>query len=162
MIVINENLYVGNQDDYESNVKFKDGWAVVHACKEPYHRQALGYSGRAIAKDHPEYLIAHRDNRLILNLVDVDNVDWINSIIIDEAIEFIGKMLSDGKKVLIHCNQGISRSPGIALLYLATKGFYSGKDFPSSEHEFKQICPAYNPAKGMRDYMSINWGKYCK
>lgn len=153
---------MGNQDDYEFNVRLQNGWAVVHACKEPYHRDALGYTGRAAAKDNPEYLIAHRGDRLILNLVDVDNVDWISPLIIDEAIIFIDEKISEGKKVLVHCNQGVSRSVGIALLYLATKGVYSGNDFMSSEQEFTQIYPNYNPAKGIRDYMIINWSKYCK
>ena len=162
MIKIKGNLYVGNQEDYECNVRLQSGWAIVHACKEPYHRQELGYSGRAASKNHPEYLIAYRGDRLILNLVDVDNVDWISPIIIDEAIAFIDEKLSEGKKVLVHCNQGMSRSAGIALLYLATKGAYSEKDFVTSEHEFEQIYPPYNPTKGIKDYMMINWSKYCK
>lgn len=162
MIEIIDGLYVGGQEDYEDYVKLQSNWAVVHACKEPYHRQALGYTGRAVAKDHPEYLIAYRGDRLILNIIDVDNVDWISPIIIDEAIKFINKKLSEGKKVLIHCNQGMSRSAGIAMLYLATKGMYSGKEFASSEQEFKRMYPPYNPAKGIHDFMIINWSKYCK
>jgi predicted protein tyrosine phosphatase len=162
MIKILENLHVGNQDDYEFTIKGLSNWAIVHACKEPYHRDALGYRGRAAAKNHPEYLIALRGERLILNLVDVDNVDWISPLIIDEAITFIDKKLSEQKNVLVHCNQGKSRSAGIAFLYLATKGIYSNKDFLSSENEFAQIYPPYNPAQGMRNFIMINWSKYCR
>ena len=158
---IYNNLYVGNQEDYEGNVKHQIGWAIVHACKEPYHRQALGYTGRAAYKEHPEYLIAHRGNRLILNLIDVDNVEWISPDIIDEAIAFIDENILASKKVLVHCNQGMSRSASIAFLYLATKGLYSGKDFISSEYEFAKLYPQYSPAKGMREYMLTNWEKYC-
>ena len=71
------NLFIGNQDDYESLVRLQDGWKVVHACKEPYHRRALGYSTRGAPKDHPEYLIAFRDNELILNMVDAADVSYI-------------------------------------------------------------------------------------
>jgi hypothetical protein len=46
MIEIHPNLYIGHQGDYEYQVKGQDGWAVVHACKEPYHRQLLGYTSR--------------------------------------------------------------------------------------------------------------------
>jgi hypothetical protein len=49
MVEIAKNLYIGSQDDYELNVKFQTDWFVIHACKEPYHRQALGYTGRAVA-----------------------------------------------------------------------------------------------------------------
>lgn len=76
MIEVKSNLFVGSQDD-EAAIRGQGGWFVVHACKEPYHRQALGYSGRGAPKDHPEYLIARREGRLILNLVDVDNVSYI-------------------------------------------------------------------------------------
>lgn len=75
MIERYSDLFVGNQDDYESNVKYKANWAVVHACKEPYHRLALGYSSKAAPKNHPEYLFAKRTNRLILNLVDADDLN---------------------------------------------------------------------------------------
>jgi len=86
MIEIYPNLYIGNEDDYESKVRSETGWCVVHACKDPYHRQALGYTGRAAPKEHPEYLIARRDNQLILNLVDADHTDLNQPItIIDET-----------------------------------------------------------------------------
>ena len=58
MIEIYPNLFVGDQGDYEYQVKGQDGWAVVHACKEPYHRQLLGYRTRGAPKGHPEYLYA--------------------------------------------------------------------------------------------------------
>lgn len=43
-----KNLYIGNADDYEQYVKGKDDWSIVHACKEPYHRKALGAALRFI------------------------------------------------------------------------------------------------------------------
>ena len=116
-----KDLFVGNENDYENTVKFQKDWAVVQACKEPYHRLALGYSGRAAPKNHPEYLIAVRGNRLILNLVDAADPAYISKEIIDSAIEFIKHHHIGEKKVFIHCNQGASRSAGIALLYLAVR-----------------------------------------
>ncbi|MBA2116847.1 hypothetical protein HOV93_40400 [Planctomycetes bacterium FF15] len=70
MIQIHQFLHVGSEHDYEKVVRHRPDWRVVHACKDPYHRQALGYSGRDAPKSHPEYLIARREHRLILNLVD--------------------------------------------------------------------------------------------
>ncbi len=83
MIEVHPCLFVGSQIDYESQVSSKPNWAVVHACKESYHRQALGYSGRAVSKEHPEYLIARRGARLILNLIDADNPAYIPDEIMD-------------------------------------------------------------------------------
>ena len=70
MVEIFPNLFIGTEQDYEYNVKGNPDWVTVHACKYPYHQRELGYTGRAAPKNHPEYLIARRDRRLILNLVD--------------------------------------------------------------------------------------------
>ncbi|MDO9036420.1 MAG: phosphatase, partial [Methanoregula sp.] len=110
MIEIYPNLFIGNENDYETKVRQESGWCVVHACKEPYHREALGYSGRAAPKNHPEYLIARRGNRLILNLVDAPDPAYIPKEIIDAALAFISANLNAGSHVLVHCNEGCSRS----------------------------------------------------
>jgi hypothetical protein len=162
MIEIYNGLFVGNEIDYENNVRQQNGWAIVHACKEPYHRQAVGYSGRACAKTHPEYLLAHRGNHLMLNLVDVDNPDWVSPIIVDEAMNFVDVNLMKGLKVLIHCNQGMSRSASLGLLYLAHIGQFHDMDFLIAEAKYINIYPPYQPAGGMRGYCLINWNKYCK
>ena len=73
MIEIFPNLFIGTEQDYEFNVKGKPDWVVVHACKEPYHRRELRYTTLGAPKGHPEYLIARRERRLILNLVDATN-----------------------------------------------------------------------------------------
>ena len=162
MIMISYGLYIGDEVDYAENVSMQKGWAVVHACKEPYHRAALGYTGRACSKDNPEYLIARRDNRLILNLVDVDNPDWISPIIIDAALAFIDEPLALGQQVLVHCNQGQSRAAGIGLLYLAGKNQFSGMTFEQAEEAFTKIYPDYSPAQGVRGFCAENWDKYNK
>lgn len=161
MTEIYPGLFIGNETDYEMTVKHQENWAVVHACKEPYHRQALGYSGRACAKEHPEYLLAYREDRLILNLVDVDNPAWISPTIIDNAIDFIDKHLAQGQKILVHCNQGQSRSASIGLLYLARKGEYTNCDFLEAESRYREKYPSYNPAYGIRGFCIQNWRQFC-
>ena len=162
MIEVLPNLYIGDQSDYEYNVRGKEGWFVVHACKDPYHREALGYTGRGAPKGHPEYLIARRGNRLILNLIDSDDPQYIPKEIIDAALEFIEKGLKSGKKVLVHCNLGESRSPSIGLLYMAIKGFISNQTFEDAEKEFRSIYPNYFPNRGMRMFLLKNWHIYCR
>jgi predicted protein tyrosine phosphatase len=109
MIEVYSRLFIGSELDYEGTVSHQSGWAIVHACKEPYHRQALGYSGRAVPSTHPEYLIAQRGKRLILNMVDTDNPRFFAKEMIIRALDFIDQQRADGLKVLIHCNQGESR-----------------------------------------------------
>ncbi|WP_018462803.1 dual specificity protein phosphatase family protein [Segatella paludivivens] len=153
------NLYIGSQDDYEQIVKYEDGWFVVHACKEPYHREALGYSGKGAPKESPEYFFAYRANRLILNLVDAPNPQYIPKQIIDEAIDFIDKHISESK-IFVHCNQGLSRSAVIGLLYLHHIGIISVNDFCEAEKEYLNYYPLYQPGDGMRMFAAENWDKY--
>jgi len=161
MIEIHPNPYVGNEYDYEFKVRHEAGWCIVHACKEPYHRQALGYRGRAAPKDHPEYLIARRGKRLILNLVDAPDPAYIPQKIIDTALEFIDASLRTGNQVLVHCNEGCSRSPAIGLLYLVKyTDLLPIDDFIQAEEVFRSIYPPYNPKNGIRGYMTTNWSRY--
>ena len=159
MIEVFSNLFVGNEADART-VLHTSGWYVVHACKEPFHRQALGSTGRGAPKDHPEYLIAERDGRLALNLVDAPNPAYIPKEVIDAALEAIHKNISQSK-VLVHCNQGMSRSPTIALLYLLKHTEELKFESLSSVLEkFKALYPAYGPAGGMSGFIEKYWFEY--
>ena len=162
MIEIYPDLFVGAQEDYEYRVKGQSDWMVVHACKEPYHRQALGYTSRGAPKNHPEYLIARRDNRLILNIVDADDPNYIPKEIIDSSLDFIKNGLHQSHKVLVHCNRGESRAPGIGMLYLAINTEILPKEFTEAEQSFRQIYPPYNPSGGMRGFLVRNWSNYVR
>lgn len=161
MIEIYPNLFVGHQGDYEYQVKGQEGWAVVHACKEPYHRQLLGYRGRGATKEHPEYLYAERGNRLYLNLVDADDPAYIPKQIIDKAIAFIHAKLGEGLKVLVHCNQGESRSPGIGLLYVLRHTDALPKtSLEDTFAKFSQIYPGFHPSGGISGFITERWEEY--
>jgi hypothetical protein len=156
---VHHNLFVGSQDD-EVSIRGQGAWFIVHACKEPYHRQALGYTGRAASKDHPEYLIARRPGRLILNLVDAADVNYIPAQIIDAALGDIHQNIASSK-VLVHCNQGMSRSPTIVFLYLLKfTDVFRRQDHDEDVRDFLKIYPPYAPAQGMADYVRLNWVKY--
>ena len=161
MIEIRTNLFVGHQGDYEYQVKGQDGWAVVHACKEPYHRQLLGYTTRGAPKDHPEYFFAERGNRLYLNLVDAPNPAYIPKEIIDKVISFIHEKLSEGLKVLVHCNQGESRGPGIGFLYLLQHSDALPKtSLDDALAKFRQIYSAFYPSRGISGFIAAHWEEY--
>lgn len=159
MTEVYKNLYVGSQYDYESNAKEFDSWCVVHACKEPYHRDALGYTGRGAPKDSPYYFYLYdKYNHLILNIVDADSPRFFDDNMIDEAINYCINGLKARKKVLIHCNQGESRAPSIALLVLRRIGFYT-QSFEESVKDFVNRYPFYNPKTGIYEYVRKRWNK---
>jgi len=162
MIEIYHNLFIGTELDYENTVKGQIGWRVVHACKEPYHRALLGYSGRGAPKDHPEYFFAIRGDRLFLNLVDANDPAYIPDVIIDKALSFIGETLKADNKCLVHCNLGESRSPSIGFLYLASKSLIPTGSFAEAEKEYMKLYPRYFPKNGIRGFIQNNWDKYIK
>ena len=147
---IDTNIFVGSLEDYE-NIKYNPDFVFVQACKEPCHRQALGYTGRAANKNHPEYLVAYRPQRIILNIVDADTGKYFSNILFEKSIEFISSNIKNQKKVLIHCNQGLSRSTSIGLLYLAINKKNRNRTFWDAKEDFLKIYPEYAP-KGVQDF----------
>jgi len=157
MVEIYKNLYVGSEIDYELNPRSFDDWFVVHACKEPFHRQALGYTGRATPKDSPYYLFLYDiHNHLILNIVDTQDSSFFNDVMIDEAIKYCIDGLAKEKKVLIHCNQGESRAPTIALMVLKKLNVAS-IDFDDVVDHLTSIYEIYNPKNGILEYTRNRW-----
>ncbi len=160
MTEIDKNIFVGNLIDYR-NYQFDTDFHFVQACKEPCHREALGYTKRTAEKNHPEYLIAYRERRIILNMTDPSTGKYFENILFQKSLEFIDENLNNGKKILIHCNQGISRSPSIGLLFLATKNKIRNESFEIAKEDFRKIYPNYAPS-GIREFLTLNWNNYIK
>ena len=167
------NLFCGNDDDWLNLLKTHypncnkvdepaDAWAVLHAAKEPCHRQFVGYIGRGAPKDSPEYLWAQRGNRLALNIVDAPQSIFFDKSMIDKALNFIEQKLGEGLKVLVHCNEGHSRSCSLCLLYLIKHGIIKGDTLEDCEAEFMKVYPGYNPGTGIRGFVKEHWPEYAK
>jgi hypothetical protein len=166
VIEIYPNLFVGSQNDLihaDSGIGIvSPGWFVITAAKEPWHREALGYKTQGAPKDHPEYLIAERERRLILNLVDAPDPAYIREEIIERALDTIDVALDAGDKVLLHCNQGNSRAPTIALLWLrfrcaVTRPFLARMTFHDACEAMAERYPGFDPAGGMLGYARAAW-----
>lgn len=131
---------------------------TIHACKHPCHQQAVNYQGH-LNKGHPEYLIAVRSDDLYLNMVDMDRLEheFIDPIL-KAALDFIDQHSSKGGKITIHCNQGISRAPSIAMLYLAKREkSLPGESFDEAVEAFRVSYPRYEPGRGISDYLRGHW-----
>ncbi len=170
MVEVFENLFVGDDGDYRNLEKEYDplavcdqpvdGWAVVHACRDPYHRQLLGYTTRGAPKDDPEYYYAVRGNRLFMNIVNAPKAIFFDPDLIDVALLFITKKINDGFKVLVQCNEGKNRAPSLALLYGLQEGLLSCDELEDCEAEMLGLYPDYEPGKGMREFVAENHERY--
>ena len=79
--------------------------------------------------------------------------------IITTALDFIEKKIEE-KNVLIHCNLGFSRSPALALLFLAKrKGVLNNASYQKAKTEFIKIFPNYLPGIGIDSYLNLYWSE---
>lgn len=159
MIEIFPNLYIGSGDDCSLGVVA--GWFVISAAKEPWHRAAVGYSDKAAPKGDPEYLIARRDGRLILNLIDAPDPAYIPDEIMSAAVDAIDTALAEGRKVLVHCNKGQSRAPMIGLLWLRYSKFagpfIKRLSFEDALAAYAELYPPISPGDGMKGFVKAKW-----
>ena len=156
MIKIHDNLFIGNDSDcfYDN----KEDWVVVHACKHPCHQRAVGYRGN-LNKNHPNYLILEEEKHLYLNMVDMNTMlsHEYTEPIVKAALNFIERNINS-KNVLIHCNLGRSRSPALAMLFLAKRKNILPKDsYKEAKREFMKLFPNYVPGIGIDSYLSKYW-----
>lgn len=129
-------------------------WAVVHACKEPCHRKAVGYSGK-IDTSHSHYLSLEKENHLYLNLIDPP-VPLFKLESFALFFDFVDRHIAE-RPVLIHCNQGLSRAPSLALLYMAKRqNTLSNERYERARADFEKDFP-YQPGKGIETFLKENW-----
>jgi hypothetical protein len=158
MIEVHPNLHVGSLHDCS---RFPG--PIVHACKEPCHRKAVGYNGK-LPTDHPSYLSLRKPGHLYLNIIDPPEPLFHPSLFLD-ALDFIDEHIDKAggprgaspASVLIHCNQGQSRAPSIALLWLASRTNMPSASLDQAAYAYKLLDPNYNPGQGIRSYLDQHW-----
>jgi protein-tyrosine phosphatase len=98
----------------------------------------------------------------MLNIVDADNPSFFAKSMINQALNFIEQQYSDGLNVLVHCNQGESRGPLIALIYMAARlQILPNESLEAAEQSFRNLYPYYNPKPGIRGHIKQYWQQYC-
>ena len=157
MIEIAPDIFLIKEDEMKKQLFVH--YALVNVS-QTYHYQAHGWKKGEDHKADPCYVTCIQNNIISLNWVDgpakyydyegkgVENFKAI--------LYFMRHALAHGRQILISCNKGVSRSPTIALLYMA-KVLHSLPDDPQeARKEFTKIYKFYNPG-GIWQFVSENW-----
>lgn len=155
MIKVYERVFVGTDRECHSGDSV---WAVVHACKCPCHQRAVGYQGN-LPQNHPNYLVLEKSADLYLNMIDPPKPLFMLSLF-TSFIHFASRHWDDGHSLLIHCNQGESRAPSLAMILLAKHiGIISDSSFDDARRDFVIIFPSYTPGLGIQSYLQQHWSE---
>lgn len=140
-VEIFDNIFIGSMHDYELNKKELKDYKVICCAKHPYFKKS----------DDIDFY--YDKNVLYLNLIDADKIEYINKKAIQEAINYYIKNINN--KFFIFCNQGLSRSPTIALILLILIGDkrINISSIDQIMYSFRKIYPEYNPNIGMKEYL---------
>ena len=153
---ISPNVYVGDDADYEKHKDDKD-WAFVRCCKygPGGHQQTLGYSTLAAPEGKNKYWV-RRSNLLALNLLDLDDPNFVPTEAIQVTLDFIRDNVDDNK-VLVACNAGHSRGPTIGLMWLRTIGRMPYSFIHSEKVYRNDIYRNFDPAPGIEQFARMHW-----
>jgi len=159
MIKIYKNLYVGANTDLASCPPAQ--WAFVHATQtKHYERLGWNRTTNKSDKNHPNYIALEENNHLYYNWVDggASLYELTGPKRFSEALNFIGKWIQR-RPVLVHCDQGQSRGPTVALLYLAKRArTIPESTFDEGRAAFRRIYPPYAPG-GIAQYVREHWSE---
>lgn len=156
MIQITDWLYCGSGADVSEFLEDHPNGRIIHAAKDPWHRDLLGYTTRGAPKGDPEYLYALRGNELALNLVDSPKREYISDECFIKAAHYLNEWHGDdGGPVLVHCNQGHSRGPGVVFYDMIQHDMFDTcADFEEAvEHFIDNYYTDFNPGNGVREFL---------
>lgn len=162
MMEVYPGLFIGNKGDCSlQSLKPSGNWAIVHVYP-PCHQHALGHR----MPDTPEgleYYLARRGQHLFVNLRDAEHAAYVHKEAqIDPVLSFMDEMRAQDTSLLVHCEQGWSRSPSLALLYLATRlEALPTESLGAAEAQFKARYPGYAPSYGIWAHLQQHWQQYC-
>jgi protein-tyrosine phosphatase len=153
---IYDELFVGSAGDC---VEGTSELAVVHACKFPCHVAAVG--SKQLPKNHEHYLAKEDEYNLWLNLIDPP-VPLFRLDSFHIFLNFMRKQRQKQVPVLIHCNQGHSRAPSLAMIFLAKVLLVIPDDSYSAAK--KAYYERYDPqfffsGLGIKTFLTTNWSK---
>lgn len=151
-------IYVGDSQAYDT-VRANPEWSYCLAA-QTWHREHLGYTGRGAPKDSPHYLWHEDGHTLRLNLVDADQMKYIDDRVVEKALVWCLGEYGQHRTVGIFCDKGQSRSPTLAIMLLRRLGTINdlsvGAAMASMDHVLEG---GYRPNNGMQEYLRRWWDR---
>lgn len=148
---VSDRLFFG---DIDAGHRAPADHAVVHACKDPCHKQAVGYT-KTLDHTHAHYLCYEHGPHLYLNMIDPP-LPLFKHATFTRFFAFVDQQIQQ-RSVVIHCNQGRSRAPSLALLYMAKRlRLLPDTDYHAARQAFEAQFP-YFPGKGIETFLSTEW-----
>jgi hypothetical protein len=106
---------------------------------------------------HPNYLVLRGPYDLYLNIIDPP-VPLFKIETFVQFLLFAAEHHDRGASVLIHCNQGESRAPTLALLFLAKHlRVIPNGSFSDAKEVFASLCGGYRPGAGIQQFLTAHW-----
>lgn len=143
-VKVHDAIFVGNGSDV-----YKFAGSILHCARDPWFSEAT---------KHKPLLMISRNvfsiyyNEMALNMVDAQHPKYFSDEMINAGLDFITERLAEGDAVLVHCQEGISRSPSLTMLWLFEHGFLND-DFKNACVEFKELYPPWKPNHGIFEYV---------
>ena len=149
-VMVHDGLFVGSGTD-----RYKFAGSILSCARDPWFSEA--------AKQVPSNDWFHTEpygpthllvsyNEMRLNMVDAEHPRYFSDEMVNAGLKFITDRFAEGDPVLIHCNQGISRSPSIAFLWLFEHGFLDD-EFRYAVPQFHKLYKDWSPGNGIWQYL---------
>ena len=148
--MVHDGLFVGPGAD-----TYKFAGSILHCARDPWFVEACKSFVMPISYTFPSChntVVQPCYNEMALNMVDAQHPKYFSDEMINAGLDFITERLAEGDAVLVHCQEGISRSPSLTMLWLFEHGFLSD-DFKNACVEFKELYPPWKPNHGIFEYM---------
>jgi len=153
MVEVQPGLFVGTEADCRHGSL---SLAVVHACKNPCHVNSVGYRD-SLPASHPNYLYSESGNDLALNMIDPP-VPLFRAEMFAVFLAFSRRQYCESRPMLIHCNQGESRAPSLALVFMAKIARTIGDaSYDVARADFERVFSGYRPGDGICTYLCGHW-----
>ena len=145
--MVHPGLFVGPGADC-----YKFAGSILHCARDPWFRHAVMRPGVTWNLSSNPTAIRETYNTMALNMVDATDPKYFSDEMVNAGLEFITERFAEGDSVLVHCNQGVSRSPSMCFLWLFEHGFLND-NFDRATNEFLQLYPKWSPQSGIWQYL---------